>query len=186
MTGLPVLDPQILSIVSVAMAVVAVLALVVALAAVVAGRRARRRLDALEEHYALVMRGVEGRDLAAALDAHLRRLAADEGRIAALEGRAENLDGRLRRAITRVRLLRYRAFEDAGGDQSFALALLDEGNDGAVVSGIHGRGGVRLYAKPVAGGQSQYNLTAEEARAIVEAGEGMRSGTRAVRSTPNR
>ncbi len=170
MTAIPVLDPRTLLAVTALTAVLAGLALVVALAAMVAGRRARRRLDALEEHYGLVMRGVDGRDLAAALDAHLRRLAADEARIASLEGRAENLDGRLRRAVTRVSLLRYRAFEDAGGDQSFALALLDESSDGAVVSGIHGRGGVRLYAKPVSAGRSTYSLSAEEARVIAEAG----------------
>jgi hypothetical protein len=169
LTGLPVLSPATMWYVTLAAAAVASLALVIGVVATVRARRAGRRLDELEAHYGRVMQGVEGQDLAAALDAHVRRLASAEARIAALEGRAEDLDGRLRRAVTRVRLLRFRAFEDGGGDQSFALALLDEGADGAVLSGIHGRGGIRVYAKPVAGGQSSYNLSAEEAQVIAAA-----------------
>jgi hypothetical protein len=168
-TALPPLSPEIGAAVAAVAIGAALLALVVAVVALRRARNVDGRLQRLEEHYALVMRGVEGQDLAAALEAGARRLGAGERRIEALERRAGELDGRVRRAVTGLKLLRYRAFEDAGGDQSFAVALLDEDGNGAVLSGIHGRGGVRIYGKPVADGTSSYNLTNEEAQAIAEA-----------------
>lgn len=172
MTQLPPLAPEFVPPLAVAALVVALLALLVALAATLRARKLGKQLALLDEHYHMVMSGADGQNLAAALEAYARRLQADENRIGALEARAENLDSRLKRAITRLRLIRYRAFEDAGGDQSFTLALLDETDNGAIVTGIHGRGGVRVYGKPVADGASSYNLTAEEARAIAEAAAG--------------
>jgi hypothetical protein len=171
MSAMPTLTPEALTVLAVAGLGLALIGLLLAAAGLVQARRARRALTALEDHYRLVMTGAEGQDLAAALATSGRRLAALEGRATSLDARVAQLDERLGRAVTRVRLSRYRAFEDAGGDQSFALALLDEAANGAVLSGIHGRGGMRMYAKPVAAGASSYNLTDEEARVIAAAGE---------------
>ena len=60
-------------------------------------------------------------------------------------------------------------FGDTGGDQSFALALLDEHDDGIVLSSIFSRTESRLYAKPVKSGKSKYTLSAEEEKAIIQA-----------------
>ena len=71
----------------------------------------------------------------------------------------------MKKAVQRVGVLRYRAFEDAG-EQSFAVALLDEAGDGVVLSGLHHRNGVRVYAKPVEKEDSSFALTDEERKAI--------------------
>lgn len=141
---------------------VAAIALLLAVAAL-------RRARALESRYRLMMTGADGSAIGDALEAHLRRLAQAEGRLVALEASAADLDRRLRKAVQRVAVLRYKAFEDAGGDQSFAVALLDGARDGVVLSGLHGRGGIRVYAKPIAGGRSPYALTTEETSAIEHA-----------------
>jgi hypothetical protein len=159
---LPVLVPEALTIVAVAALAVALVALIVAAVAV---RRERR----LSRHYAAVMTGVNGVDLAAALEAYSRRLAGSERRIEVLEGQTAGLDTRLRRALQRVRLLRYSAYQEAGGDQSYSLALLDDGRDGVVLSGLFGRAGMRVYAKPVTGGRSTHALTTEEESVIADA-----------------
>ncbi len=70
------------------------------------------------------------------------------------------------KSIQKVGLVRFNPFKDTGGDLSFAIALLDLKNDGLVISSLHGREGTRIYSKPVRGGQSQYNLSAEEKQAI--------------------
>ena len=46
-----------------------------------------------------------------------------------------------RRAFQRVGLVRYNPFEDTGGNQSFALALLDADEDGLIISSLHARSG---------------------------------------------
>lgn len=162
MTQITLLTPLALNLVAAAALLVAALALIVGLLAV-------RRAGKLAAHYEALMTGVDGADLAAALEAYVGRQGAMVVRVDALERRAKVLDGRLHKAIGHVRLLRYSAFDDAGGDQSFALALLDDATDGVVLSGMYSRSGVRVYAKPVQNGLSPYAMTAEEERVIAEA-----------------
>jgi len=66
-------------------------------------------------------------------------------------------------------LVRFDAFDGVGGQQSFALALLDGNKDGVVVSSLFGREGARVYAKPVENGRSTYTLSQEEVQAIEQA-----------------
>jgi len=68
--------------------------------------------------------------------------------------------------IRNVGLVRFSPFHDTGGDQSFALALLDSQGDGVVVTALHSRSDSRLYAKPVERGASHYSLTPEEREAM--------------------
>jgi hypothetical protein len=71
-----------------------------------------------------------------------------------------------RRAIQRVGLVRFNPFEDTGGNQSFALALLDQHGDGLVISSLHARTGTRVYGKAIAGGKAEAALSDEEAEAL--------------------
>lgn len=104
-----------------------------------------------------------------------RRLSGAEGGLQQLSGRSSQLASRLQLALKHVGLVRYRAYEDVGGDQSFALALLDDDQSGVVLAGLHGRSGDRIYAKPVKQGRSSYALSQEELEAIAKAGRGPRS-----------
>jgi uncharacterized protein DUF4446 len=76
------------------------------------------------------------------------------------------LEGNSRRAIQRVGLVRFNPFEETGGNQSFAFALLDARGDGFVVSSLHARTGTRVYAKALAEGQADAALSTEEAQAV--------------------
>ena len=79
------------------------------------------------------------------------------------------IEHKLRASIDRAELLRFRAFEDVGSDLSFAFALLNQEGDGVVISSIHSREEVRIYAKPLNGGQSMYLLSEEEKEVIAKA-----------------
>jgi hypothetical protein len=111
------------------------------------------------------------------------RIKMDEGLRGILQGQAQQMQ-RLERAIRalhatdkkqqveiegsvrNVALLRYDAFEDVGGRLSFSCAMLDEHGSGVVLTSINGRQETRVYAKPVTGGVSTYNLSLEEEEAI--------------------
>lgn len=92
--------------------------------------------------------------------------AAFEAALKEIVGRVDGLEKELPRDLRRVGLVRYNPFSDAGGDQSFALALLNDQNDGIVLSSLYGREMNRVYAKLIRQGKSQYQLTEEEKRAI--------------------
>ncbi len=71
--------------------------------------------------------------------------------------------------LQHVGVVRFNPFGDKGGDQSFAIAVLDDHTDGFVLSCLHSRVDIKVYAKPVTGGQSTYTLTPEEKDAIARA-----------------
>lgn len=73
--------------------------------------------------------------------------------------------------LQKTGLVRFKAFEDVGGDQSFALAILDGKDNGVVISSIYGRDQSRNYAKPIKEGVSKYPLSEEEKEAIRTAKE---------------
>jgi hypothetical protein len=68
-----------------------------------------------------------------------------------------------------VGVVRYNAIANTGADLSFAIALLDQNNNGFVLNGIYSRDGSYTYAKPIENGQSKYNLSDEEKEALTKA-----------------
>jgi hypothetical protein len=69
-------------------------------------------------------------------------------------------------ALRHLGLVRYDAFGDVGGRQSWSLALLDDGGNGVVLTAIHGRSEARSYAKSVAGWRSEQPMSPEEEDAV--------------------
>ena len=72
-----------------------------------------------------------------------------------------------------------------GGNQSFAVALLDEKHSGVVFSTLYARDRVGVYAKPVEAGASSFELTGEEREAIEKAKESMVIGRNRMTATPS-
>lgn len=143
--------------------VAAVLAL--ATASVILARRTRD----LDARLRGITRGAEGRSLEAILDAHLEKVYAISRQLDDVAARTAILEAAQRKSFQRVGLVRYNPFEETGGNQSFALALLDAAGDGWVLSSLHARSGTRVYAKVITGGRSDAGLSAEETAAIAQA-----------------
>ena len=97
------------------------------------------------------------------------RVAILEMRTKKAEAALENVNARLATAIRGHSVERFDPFQNAGGQQSFSAALVTERGDGVVISGIHARDGVRVYAKPVSKFSSERELSEDEQRAIAEA-----------------
>jgi hypothetical protein len=121
--------------------------------------RLRRQLDGLT-------RGNDGADLGAVLDAHLDKVYAVARELDELSARSAVMEARGRRSIQRLGLVRFNPFEDTGGNQSFAIALLDAFGSGFILSSLHSRTGTRVYAKAVSEGRSDGALSAEETEAL--------------------
>lgn len=81
----------------------------------------------------------------------------------------ERLDINMQECIQKVTIMRYKAFEDVGSDLSFSIALLDNNNDGVILTGIYGRQESTTYAKPIDNGISRYDLSEEEVCVLNEA-----------------
>jgi len=125
-----------------------------------------RRTARLEARLAGLTRGAEGDSLESVLQAHLATVGRLADEVGALAGRTAGLEAEARRSFRRIGLVRFNPFEDTGGNQSFALALLDSDDDGVVVSSLHARGVTRIYAKALSRGRPEATLSDEEAEAV--------------------
>jgi hypothetical protein len=153
-----------MDVVAIGAAVVAVVALALA---VVAWRRLRR-FDALD----LTTR--DGVGVAGALARHddlLRELRAD---LLVVHDNTRLLRRLAKDPLSHLGLVRFDAFSDLNGAQSYSLAVLDEQGDGVVLTSITGRNESRSYAKQVVGGRVGPTMTSEERLAIERAVAGQR------------
>jgi hypothetical protein len=107
--------------------------------------------------------------LAATVESLAARLSETDARTERLVARTKQIDDALAHVVQGVGLVRFRAFQDTGGDQSFALALADGEGNGVVISALYGRGKTRIYAKPVQGWLSPKPLGEEEEQALAQA-----------------
>lgn len=79
-------------------------------------------------------------------------------------------------ALRNIALVRYDAFDNMSGRMSFSLALLDASADGVVISAIAANNDTRVYAKGVASGKGEHELSPEEHQAVKAAMKEKRGG----------
>ena len=99
-----------------------------------------------------------------------------QGRIDDLHGAVDEVaaglvrvDRRADDSVRNISIVRYDAYEDAGGNQSASLAVLDSQRTGVVVSAIQGRDYARIYMKELDRGRPSVALSPEEAEAVERA-----------------
>jgi hypothetical protein len=105
-------------------------------------------------------------DFAVSLQARMDDLHGAVDEVAAALSR---VDRRVDGSVTNTSLVRYDAYEGAGGHQSASIALLDASRSGIVVSAIQGRDYARIYVKELDRGQPNVGLSPEEQEAVEKA-----------------
>jgi hypothetical protein len=126
-----------------------------------------RRVRKLGGRLESLTQGSDAESLEAVLGSHLERVRLVVRDVESVSARVTGLERDLQGSFSRVGLVRFNPFEgDTGGNQSFALALLDGRGDGFVVSSLHARAVTRMYAKAVARGTSEAALSDEESAAL--------------------
>jgi hypothetical protein len=113
--------------------------------------------------------GPEGEDLEGLLKRSMEVAEQSALRCEAAENEVEHLGERLRGCVQHFALVRYDAFADVTGQQSFSLVFLDGNDNGAVISSIFGRTSSRTFGKMIIGGQPEQNLSDEEQQALLQA-----------------
>lgn len=128
-----------------------------------------RAVGKVENKYKKFMKGTSNSNLEEML---LERLDSIEDAKSTSEKALEEckrLDLKVKECIQKVAIMRYKAFENVGSDLSFSIAMLDDNNDGVILTGIYGREESTTYAKPVDKGISRYDLSEEELYVLNEA-----------------
>ena len=96
-----------------------------------------------------------------------------EGRVKELEKARDdtehslsNAHQKLQKSIRGLHTVRFNPFADQGSNQSFAIGMLDENDNGVVISSLYARDRMSVFAKPIKKGQSKYDLSNEEKEAL--------------------
>lgn len=80
-----------------------------------------------------------------------------------------SLQNMMKNTYQKAGLVKYDAFREMSGKLSYALALLDQNDNGVIVTSIYSREGCFSYAKAVVMGESSINLSEEEQEALKKA-----------------
>ena len=78
----------------------------------------------------------------------------------------------MQKSYQKAGLVKYDAFREMSGKLSYALALLDQNDNGVIVTSMYSRDGCFSYAKEVIMGESKINLSEEEQEALEKAVNG--------------
>lgn len=122
----------------------------------------QNQISKLNKKYNTFMEGKDGKSLEDSYIEWLSRIQGIESENRKLKTYIQGIEKKQRKCIQKVEMKRYNSFEDMGGDLSYAVALVDEDNDGILLNGLHSRDGSYSYGKPVKDGKSTYTLTVEE------------------------
>ncbi|HHW67710.1 MAG: hypothetical protein PWP07_240 [Epulopiscium sp.] len=124
------------------------------------------RLSKLNKKYNYFMGGKKERPIEDLLLDYIEKVMQVEKDNERIVEECNQIKRNLKSCIQKAGIVRYNAFGDMGGDLCYAIALLDDYDDGIVLNGIHSREGSYTYAKPIENGKSSYVLSAEEAQAL--------------------
>ena len=127
------------------------------------------RLSTMNARYRAMMRGSNSEDLEGMLIQHIHEVEKVSATNTRILEENELIRQFIRKSLVRTAMVRFRAFEDMGGDLSYAVAMLDANNDGVIFSSIFARADSRSYIKPIRGGSSEYPLTEEKKGVLKEA-----------------
>lgn len=92
-----------------------------------------------------------------------------EEKLKSLSLELESVKKQMAKSIEKIGIVRFNPFHEIGGDQSFAIALLNRENTGVVITSHYGKDFSKVYAKPMNKGNSEYSLSEEEKEAVSRA-----------------
>ena len=157
--GLSNLDPGIYVI---AIAVLLLLVIILLICTIKQGRE----LSIMKKR---IKKFMSGRD-AESLEDQIVELFEDNQYMKAASDKNKNdiidINKRMRHCFQKVGIVKYDALNQMGGQLSYALALLDEEDNGYIINSVHGNEGCYSYTKIVKNGKSDIELGTEERKAL--------------------
>lgn len=134
-----------------------------------------QRFQRFARPYEELAQAAEKDGVPTALQAQLLGVQRNAERIEETWGYAQRIETQLHTAVQGVGFLKYDAFEDIRGSQSYSLCILDSHQNGVIITSIAGRNDYRGYGKPVNRGVCDLAMSDEEKQALELAKERIES-----------
>lgn len=118
--------------------------------------------------FSRLMRGSNGASLETSLNKTLNKVDLIENTLVNVAETLARHDTRLSGSVRGIGLVRFNPFQGAGfgGNQSFAICLIDEHGDGIIISSLYARERMSVFTKAVKRMECELALTEEEQQAL--------------------
>ena len=127
------------------------------------------KYNRLKSSYMTFMRGKDGKTLE---DSMKERFAEVDAVLKVTKQNRQDIrdiSKKLANNYQKLGIIKYDAFNEMGGKLSFAIAMLNEDNNGWIMNAMHSREGCYTYVKEIVNGESFVELSEEEAEALDKA-----------------
>jgi hypothetical protein len=118
-------------------------------------------------HYNSLTQDSKTTDLISSLNQLIKTVKQNRQEVEDLERKLSAFMDKSKRDFQKMGFIRFNPFSHTGGDQSFAICLLDENNDGIVISSLHSRENTRVYAKKLTNGTSPDQILSKEEKSVI-------------------
>ena len=129
----------------------------------------RKKLSSLERRYNRFLRGKDVENMEEVILSRFAEISGLKRSTRMVADALGGIDEMSQMSFQKMGLVKYDAFDDIGGNLSFALALLSKKNNGFVLNSVHGKEGCYTYLKEIVNGESYIALGSEEQQALDKA-----------------
>ncbi|MBO4400005.1 MAG: DUF4446 family protein [Lachnospiraceae bacterium] len=127
------------------------------------------KYNQIKDRYRDFMRGSSGKSLEERFLVRFKQIDTLNDRIDDTIDRVKLLEDAKDSSFKKIAIHRYDAFAEMGGKLSYSLCLLNDDNDGFIMTSMHNREGCYTYVKEVIKGNTFVILSEEESQVKEEA-----------------
>jgi len=124
------------------------------------------KISKIKKRYENLARNNEGKNIEEIIHQYYEKIDSMDIRINKQDIQISKVESKLINCIQKVGIVKFNAFDDIGGELSFTLAVLDEQNNGIIITNIYSRSNNVTYGKTVKKGRATVVLSAEELQAL--------------------
>jgi len=163
------MESQILKTIGIDPAYIFIVLIILILVLFVLYVKVNMKYNRLKSSYHSFMRGKDGKTLEKSILDKFDELDDMNSIVKKNSNDIKKLFSDVKRNYQKVGIVRYDAFNEMGGNLSFALTLLDGNNSGFILNAMHSREGCYTYIKEIVRGESYIELAEEEAQSLEKA-----------------
>ena len=125
----------------------------------------------LKKRMGFFMNGADGKSLEDAFQRKFENMEFINAKLSEIDGRLNGIDKNLLLTFQRYSIVKYDAFDAAGGQLSFVICMLTKDDNGFIMNTVHSNSseGYFCYLKEVKNGSATLELSGEERKALEQA-----------------
>lgn len=124
------------------------------------------KMGKMKKRYKAFLSGNDGKSLEKSIFEKFDQLEEVAYEQKAIREEMQKVEGEYAKSFSKMKVYKYNAFREMGGETSFVIALLDKNNNGTLLNGMNSQQATYVYAKEIINGKPKVALSKEELIAL--------------------